>query len=512
MQNNYYFLRRLSAEIFSKLNNFILLSCFSQEKDELVLEFFKPQTQTYFYIKAILKSDFCCLTFPSDFKRANRNTVDIFKQTIDNKVVGFTQFENERAFSLDFARNNYRILFKMYGNRANIILFQGNEAVDQFHHKFKNDQLLDLSLLHRPIVQDEKSFNSFGLKATFPTFSKQMLNILGENCEWTTIQNHLKELNEGDFYVVKTATDIELTNKPNSEEVLAQSPSAIQASNFFNQFYAKINILEKEKNDYISLLNKKVDRNQAYIDKCILELQHISNAVSNEEIGHILMANLHQIKNNTDSVVLHDFYRDQEIMVKLKKELTPQANAENYYRKSKNKKKEIENLHSNINKKEIEIEQLLLEIEGLTAIESIKSLRKITQPSQSNLKVAEKIKAESLFKHFRIVDYDVFVGKNAKNNDLLTLKYAHKDDIWLHAKDVAGSHVVIKSQAGKSLPVNVLEKAASLAGYYSKRKNDTLCPVIYTEKKFVRKAKGMADGQVIVEKENIILMEPRLLD
>jgi predicted ribosome quality control (RQC) complex YloA/Tae2 family protein len=97
------------------------------------------------------------------------------------------------------------------------------------------------------------------------------------------------------------------------------------------------------------------------------------------------------------------------------------------------------------------------------------------------------------------------VGKNAKANDELTLKYAFKEDLWLHAKDAPGSHVLIKHQSGKNIPVNVIERAAAYAAYYSKRKTDTLVPVIYTPVKYVRKKKGAAAGQVFVSQENVLM-------
>ena len=101
------------------------------------------------------------------------------------------------------------------------------------------------------------------------------------------------------------------------------------------------------------------------------------------------------------------------------------------------------------------------------------------------------------------------VGKNARYNDELTLKVANKNDLWLHAKDVAGSHVVIRDQAGKKIPREVLEAAAQLAAWYSKRKTDSLCPVIYTPKKYIRKRKGDPPGAVVVEKEDVIMVVPR---
>lgn len=102
------------------------------------------------------------------------------------------------------------------------------------------------------------------------------------------------------------------------------------------------------------------------------------------------------------------------------------------------------------------------------------------------------------------------MGRNAEANDELTLKRAYKEDLWLHAKDVAGSHVLIKYQAGKPFPKDVIERAAQLAAYNSKRKTDSLCPVVVTQKKYVRKRKGDPAGAVVVEREQVILVEPKL--
>jgi predicted ribosome quality control (RQC) complex YloA/Tae2 family protein len=66
--------------------------------------------------------------------------------------------------------------------------------------------------------------------------------------------------------------------------------------------------------------------------------------------------------------------------------------------------------------------------------------------------------------------------------------------------------VVIKNQSGKKFPAPVIERAAELAAFYSKRKNDSLCPVIYTPKKFVRKPKGLPEGAVMVDKEDVVMV------
>ena len=112
------------------------------------------------------------------------------------------------------------------------------------------------------------------------------------------------------------------------------------------------------------------------------------------------------------------------------------------------------------------------------------------------------------YHEFEFKGFKIWVGKNAISNDELTQKYSFKEDLWLHAKDVAGSHVLIKYRAAKPFPKDVIERAASLAAYYSKRKNESLCPVTVTPKKFVRKRKGDPVGAVVVEREEVLLVTP----
>jgi predicted ribosome quality control (RQC) complex YloA/Tae2 family protein len=206
-----------------------------------------------------------------------------------------------------------------------------------------------------------------------------------------------------------------------------------------------------------------------------------------------------------------DFYNNnQPVEIKLKRELSPQKNAEIFYRKSKNRQIEIDKLKALIIPREKEIvfvQHHLSQIEPETDLKKLRA--KITEASAASKAKAEK--AELLpFHEFEFRGYKIWVGKNAVNNDLLTMKFSFKEDLWLHAKDVAGSHVVIKYQAGKNFPKDVIERAAELAAYNSKRKTDSLCPVLYTAKKYVRKRKGDPAGAVVVEREQVILVEPKL--
>jgi predicted ribosome quality control (RQC) complex YloA/Tae2 family protein len=219
---------------------------------------------------------------------------------------------------------------------------------------------------------------------------------------------------------------------------------------------------------------------------------------------------MHQIKQGTEKVSLPDFYQDSHLIdIKLKKDIPPQANAAIYYRKAKNQHIEIEKLQQSLVIKEKEMETLRQTIAELESINDLKELRRKTQASSITSERDSQVQPLP-YHEFVASGFRIWVGKNAHGNDELTLKHSYKEDLWLHAKDVAGSHVIIKHQSGKKFPKDVIERAAELAAYNSKRKTETLCPVIVTPRKFVRKRKGDPPGAVVIEREDVILVRPNL--
>jgi predicted ribosome quality control (RQC) complex YloA/Tae2 family protein len=513
MHNNYYFLKQLSAKLQQQLIGFQLAECVSQNKDELLLGFAKGAEE--FYIKASLNPEFCSLSFPDSFQRARRNVVELFKEIMDMQVTEVRQYLNERCFSLQLEKD-YSLLFKMHGNRSNIVLCKGDEAVSLFKNKLAKDRGIRLSELDRPIEQTFEHFQQSGgkLKAIFPTFGgvvKDYLEQEGYEEKSLEEQWHLLEkvvgLLEKPVYYISRIKGIPTFSMLPFGEILSEQDDPIEAINeFFSQF-AKTHYLEKEKQTVIRVLEKALNRAQNYIKKSERKLHEIEHSSRNEEVANIIMANLHQIPAGTTEVELLNFYTNEPIKIKLKRDLSPQKNAESYYRKAKNQKLEVENLKENLESKEHEVLQVEEHLEQLRAFDSLKELRKYVKEHKLMQEHSGQ-QVELPFRKFETGGYTILVGKDSKNSDLLSLKYAHKDDLWLHAKDVPGSHVIIRQQPGSNYPRNVIEKAAQLAAFYSKRKTDSLCPVQYTPKKYIRKPKGMPPGKVLVDKEEVILVEP----
>lgn len=567
MHTNYYFLRQLAPALEQRLRGLRFMACFSQDRDEVVLVFAqaKGKLNYYkpFYIKATLRPDFSGLLFPETVQRARANSVDLFDELTDpvareehplsqtepgqdkpgesrlgHAVLGVRSFLNERCLAIRL-EDEYVLLFKFFGNRPNLLAFRGDTVIDLFNHNLTSDWQLALPALDRPIDQSYEAFERAGsdYRKLFPTFGKVVNRYLekrkepDETVTWDLLQDVVHQLEQPRYYLIRidhkpTLSLLPVTQTPEDPDrrttdrptAIREFDDPIEAANRFFIAYNGLSTFEQEKADWLRLLDKRRKRAQAQIEGNMQRLVARDEGVSHEQMGHILMAHLHDIPEtpgakSPERVTLYDFYRDQPITIKLKPDLSPQKNAENYYRKSKNEKIEEEHLTNQVAAREAEIERMNRQRMELELITSLKELRRYVK--QNNLLQDAPSMASSdggqalLFKEVLVDDFRILIGRNAKNNDLLTQKYAHKEDLWLHARDVAGSHVVVKYKAGKTFPKNVIERAAELAAWYSKRRTDSLCPVTVTPKKFVRKPKGLAEGQVIVEKEDVVMVVPR---
>lgn len=513
MHNNYYVFRQLSSELEVKISGTELLACFSQNKDELILKF--SQAEEEFYIKASLLPEFSCLSFPNQFARTKSNSIDLFTDFIGRKVLSIQQFANERCFAIHF-EEDWVLLFKMHGNRSNIIGYQSNTARELFRNSFPQDLELDLHDLDRPIDQSKEVFLEYdgNYQKLFPTFGKLIKQYLNSiklqekplEEQWEIISLLESEIRNPDgFYTILWNDEVHFSLLKIGE-ILKEEKICLEGITQFYYTYSKENFIRKEKKRLSKQLEKQ--RNQAinYIKKSSQKLEDVLDKPGYNQLADILMANMHQIPAHAKEVELFNFYTNENIKIALKSHLSPQKNAENLYRKSKNQKIELEQLEASIKQKEQELQEAESKLEEIASAEDIKSIKKLIK--QNPVKERAQVELKVPYKKFEYAGFTILVGKGARENDELTLKYAKKNDLWLHAKDVTGSHVVLKQQSSKPIPQEVVEKAAQAAAFYSKRKSDSLSPVIVTPKKYVRKPKGLPPGMVHVDKEDTILVKP----
>ncbi len=515
MHNNYFFLRHLSAELGSNLKSCVVSECFSQNKDELIIRF--ETSSKPFFIKASLLPHFCCLSFPRDFNRARKNSVDLFQDLIGQRVIDVPQYTNERCFSLAFS-NQYTLLFKLHGNRANLILFHDDEVKALFRNHQVADWDLKTNQLNKDIDWTEDAFqrNQNNLKQHFYTFGKVLWGYLKErnfeslstNAKWNELQALLQQLEKPTFYIARFNNQL-ILSLVNIGDVISSHTTPLEAIHEFFTRYSVETSFYAEKQAIVSKLHTQLKNGEAYLAKTSAKLHEIEADDHYKTWADLIMANLHQIKTGMIKITLPDFYHENKpVEIKLKKDLNAQKNAEVYYRKSKNHHIEVRKLKEALAKKNTELTTTTHQLHQLEAAENLKDLRTLVDSFGLTTPVNKK-EISLPYHETEYQGYKIWVGKNAKQNDELTLHHAYKEDLWLHAKDVAGSHVLLKYQAGKKFPKEVIERAAQLAAYHSKRKTDSLCPVAVTPKKFVRKRKGDPPGTVVVEKEEVILVTPK---
>ena len=514
MHLNYHLLRRLVPELSKALTGGSLVEAFSQDKDELIMAFLDVHNEA-FYLRATLTSRFSCLSFLEDFHRSRRNSVNLFQELQQLRVTGLRLFNNERAFAIGFERD-YQLVFKLHGNRSNIILFHKEDRPVLFKNGLKGDLGLKYEALDRPISRNlELYLQNPDYKLFYPTFGKVVGKYFEESGfyeqsperQWQSLSELVKQMDNSPIYLAKEGHKPVLALVP-LKEAESLGTQAIDALNRFYQAYAREYFLEEKKARLERQLQQQLKKTERYLEKTETKLKGLEEGLKPSQIADIIMANLHQIPAQQKKVKLLDFYHDQEIEIKLNTQLSPQKNAEQYYRKGKHRKIEVEKLEESIDAKFELLESLTTLLDELSGIQDHKALKQFIKANSLEQNTKQEVQ-QLPYKAFEYEGFQIWVGRNAKANDELSLKHAYKNDLWLHAKDVPGSHVIIKQQSGKSIPAKVLERAAELAAWYSKRKTDTLVPVIYTEAKYIRKPKGSPSGAVIVSKEKVVMVPPK---
>ncbi|WP_299823887.1 NFACT RNA binding domain-containing protein [uncultured Pontibacter sp.] len=491
------------------------VTAFTQNKSELILGFAGEQEE--FYIRALLSPQFSALSFPSDFKRARANTMELLQPMQGQTVQEVVQHQNERSFYLKLTAD-FILLFKLFGNRSNIILYQHEAPVELFRKKLGADADLAPLHMHRPLRQNYEAFamHHGDLRKVYPTFGDLPALYLAQQQyeeqtleqKWELVQSMLEMLESPDiYYIIRLNDKLRLSLLPLGEVVYTYT-EPLEALNAYTRLYLSETGYERQYTQAKQQLERKLHVTQTVLEQSEAKLHQLKHDRSYSQTADVLMANLTNIPPRATEVELYDFYTDQTRTYKLKQNETPQKFAERLYRKAKNQHVEVKQLEEKVERKLEEVIILEDALQALSEADDYKKLKLYLKTYTSLLTTKQQAQQEAPFRLFETEGFKILVGKSAKNNDELTQRHSYKEDLWLHAKDVSGSHVIIKHQAGKTIPTSVLEKAAQLAAYYSKRKADSLCPVLYTPKKWVRKPKGAAPGAVVVEREKVILVKP----
>lgn len=251
---------------------------------------------------------------------------------------------------------------------------------------------------------------------------------------------------------------------------------------------------------------------QNNIERCEKKLALYADALNSGEqmekcrlYGELLTANLHSLKSGTDTAAVDNYYADpvERIAIPLDRQLTPGENAQRYYKK-------YQKLKAARDMAIVQREQTLSELNYLEGL--LDNLTKCTAENELS-ELIEELKDQGYIKrdkggkkkmklaaskpmHFvSSTGTDIYVGKNNRQNDELTLRFASPNDIWMHAKNIPGSHVIVKGASEQDTAT--MTEAALLAAYYSRARGSENVAVDYTPRKYVKKPAGAKPGMVI---------------
>lgn len=267
--------------------------------------------------------------------------------------------------------------------------------------------------------------------------------------------------------------------------------------------------------DLKKIVKQNISRCVKKSNKFLNQLKEIENRDKLRVYGDLILANLHMIEGQVDNFTAENFYNDmEEIIIPLDKDLTPSQNAQKYFKEFNRQKRAYTATIEQKEQNETDLkylEGILLSLERNLTEQELEEIRE-ELVEEKILKKRGKNKKSTASAPLKFISTDgflIYVGKNNKQNETLTFQSGPLD-IWLHTKDIPGSHVIIKTQ-NREVPLETITQAASLAAYYSKAQNSSIVPVDYTLRKYVKKTKGAKPGMVIYQNHKTAFVNPKLI-
>lgn len=527
MLNNYYTVKETAKFLNDKISGYLIRDIYTQEKNKLLIEVFNENSDDTKLLEYSIEKGFNYLLLKNNFSKARKNFAGLFQETYEQTIENISLYNEDRVICFKL-KNDTELVFTFFSNKANCFLCTGNTIINSFKDKdeFMQKELSAIIPLRRQVRHENTNAITIGnfLKNNYrrygDLYSEEVLfrNKLQKN-------DPITDKNLSDIKKSFDEIDIELNNP---EFIIYSGDKSFYLSlikpdllkSFETKEFDNINDLTSE---YIRL-KFKIDKTDVlrqsklneisgkivHIEKKITgiqtQLEHCEDSESIRKLGDIILQNIYRI-NKGDKVFEYDTGVGNNVIVKLKENLTPSENAKFYFDKYKKQKGSVELLKAKTDifiKEKTKLESELKRINEMTEYKSlIKEEKKSTE-----LKNDET----SRFRKFKLNDkYEVWVGRDSASNDLLTTKYAAQNDLWFHVRGASGSHTVLKAGNKKEeVEKESIHRAASIAAYYSKARNASSVPVAYCEKKYVKKKKGFKQGTVTMEREKVIFVKPGL--
>jgi predicted ribosome quality control (RQC) complex YloA/Tae2 family protein len=531
MFKNYFYLLRTAHELNGALQGNEITDIYSQEKNLLFLKIPLNELPDRHLIIST-NPQFPYLLIKNKHHKAKKNVVDIFKTFIPLTINDIEIADNDRIIKINFG--SFNLYFSVRGNKTNVHLIDESKKEITFKKtsNFISTEISDLTfsneLLFKRLNCEKELFIDFSdLKKKYPMISSEIKNEILSRSSQSEKKNVLESFN-------KIVNDILLGN------IRIGFNSDLGKIVFVTDAFQSITTDEKSKlfsdinsalHYYISSFYRDTAKKdiskelEKYFDKELSSLANKLNKLSTRlemgskdklyyQYGNALLTNIYAVKKGMKEIIIVDNSNDEKLIINLDPKLKPKDNIDKYFEKAKDEKVNFKKSSELFNFTKKKYDSLNSDYElykKLKTTDEIEDLFDKLIPKKENI-----IKMDSGLKfkywHYLIEEkYHIFIGRDSKSNDYLSIKFAKQNDYWFHARGLPGSHVVLRvDNVKEGVPKDIIKKGASLAAFYSKAKTAGTVPVSYTFAKFVHKKKGMAPGKVLLTKEHSLLVKPQL--
>lgn len=456
------------------------------------------------------------------------------------KIIKIEQISNDRILKFTFENSNELgdkenkiLIIEIMGKYSNIMLLTPKSTIiDSLKHiDFEISRIREV-MPGRPYIlpQTQDKTNPFKItqKEFYAKFSTQNTtlhkfiteNYLGistmfakeiENKNLEFINEINKPISPCTLSIDNSINDFYIYPITQKNYDIKNYNSVSQAIDTYYTYKLQKNELNNKKNELLSVVSASFSKNEKKM-QIILEKLKTTDDMENLRIsGELLTANLYKLNNPTDKITLFNYYTNEDIDIKLDINLSPSENLQKIFKKYSKLKNTYNACISQ--KEEVQnelnyLESIFFEIDSVDSIEEITEI-KLELINQGYLKMPKKAIKNTPSKPLKLIfnDFEIYVGKNNIQNDYLTFTFASKNDIWLHAKNIPGSHTIIKTNGQEALN-EVIVYAATYAAKHSKAKNSPKVDIDYTFVKNVKKIPGAKPGMVTYTNFKTIYIEP----
>lgn len=270
-------------------------------------------------------------------------------------------------------------------------------------------------------------------------------------------------------------------------------------------------LISNLKTRLLTNINHQIKKLKQLKEKQEIQLKQIDKANIYKKKGDILVANLYQIEPMLNKIELEDFETGKKLQIELDPNLSPIENANRYYKLYKKTKSAYEYAKEMLEETKEHFNYYLEQkfyIEISDSVSDLEDIQIELKGEQNSADKANKKQKEINIETKEIGGYRIFIGKNSKQNDYILSKIASSEDIWFHPLNIAGSHVILKKNSPKDkVPEDVLFEAAKIAKENSSVSKDSKVPIIYTLRKYVKKANSKKLAFVTYKNETEILID-----